>query len=107
MDRNSSGPTRLWVTDHFRQRVRERIGPEVNPFALAVHIQTGLMSGDVTYVGRINRRGKRCFRFHDFENRVFYALIDTDSQTLISVLPPGFYINPQNRGRIKLKDTDI
>lgn len=107
MDKNSSGGRRLWLTDHFKLRVRERVGAHVNAFSLAHHVLEGLDSGDTVYIGRVNRNGMRCFRFLDFDQRTFYVLIDTEKNALVTVLPPGFTLGKQNGSSITLQDSDL
>lgn len=98
------------LTAHFIARVRERIGPHVDPVFLAEYILRALDEGRddlVTFVGRVNRNGLRCFRLRVEDGRLFYVLLDTHKSQLVTVLPPGFTVGRQNRNNIHLEGGEI
>lgn len=100
----------MTATTHFAKRVAERIGPEVNAAQLAFGIVSDIRDerGDlVEFVARVNKQGLRLFRFRVPCRGVFYALVDTSSMVCVTVLPPGFTVPCQGKGRIKLKETDL
>ena len=92
------------LTAHFIKRVRERVGKDVDAVLLARHILDGLDTGDTEFMCRVSRRGLRCFRFRSFDGRLFYALIDTDTNDCVTVLPPGFLLGRHGKGPLALKD---
>jgi len=92
------------LTAHFMQRVRERVGPEVDALALAQHIFIGLDTGDTEFVARVNKDGLRCFGFRAFCGRRFYVLIDTEQNRCVTILPAGAKLTRMNRDTITLKD---
>jgi hypothetical protein len=93
------------ATRHFIDRVRERMGPQVDPDLLAWRLVRSIRAGDeadVQFVSRVNKDGARLFRFlHG--GREFFALVDTDSMTCVSVFPPGFDIGRQEKSRLRLR----
>ena len=92
------------LTAHFIKRVRERVGRDVDAVLLARHILDGLDTGDTEFMCRVSRRGLRCFRFRSFDGRLFYALIDTDTNDCVTVLPPGFLLGRHGKTPLDLKD---
>ena len=59
------------------------------------------------FIARVNRRGLRIFRFRVAEDgRYFYVLIDTDTVTLVTVMPPGFKTPREGGGKIALREMD-
>lgn len=97
------------ISSHFIQRVRERIGEHVCPITLGdwlLHNLRNERQDVLKFVGRVNRRGLRIFRFRVEDGRHFYALIDTESTTLVTVMPPGFKPLVEGGGCIKLKDIE-
>lgn len=98
------------ISQHFIARVRERIGPGVDPITLG----NGLLwayrnqrADLIEYIGRVNRYGLRVFRFrHAPDGRVFYVLLDTEKMTLVTVMPPGFRLPRQGGDMIQLREVD-
>lgn len=77
------------VTYHWRVRVAERIGPDVDPEHLAAGIIAAIETGRtdlVAYAGRVTRCGRRLFRFRLRDGRQFLALVNTETSALITVL---------------------
>lgn len=99
------------ATAHFLQRAAERMGYRA---AQARELADGLVwaieqeRDDVAeFVSRVNRDGLRLFRFRAVDARLYYALVNTDTMTCISIMPPGFTVPRQGKSRLKLKDADI
>lgn len=93
-------PAGIRATDHWSRRVAERCGPDVCPAQLARGITLAIEQGRtdlVEFVSRVSRTGKRLFRFRLRDGRVFFALIDTDAGTLVTVLPTGYVATRQDR----------
>lgn len=103
----SSGP----ATMHFVRRVYERIGTHICPYTLAEGLVWAVQNERhdlVEFVGRVDRKGCRVFRFvAPPAGRSFYALVDTEHWNCITVLPPGFRVARQGKSTIKLKDKDV
>jgi hypothetical protein len=97
------------VSEHFRRRVRERIGPDTDAAALAAHLLSGVAQSrsDVVFVARISRSGRRLFRFRMADQRAFYALIDTDRMDCITVMPPGFIVPREGKSNLQLMEKDL
>ena len=97
-------------TLHFRQRVKERVGPSIDGYKLARELILGIENRDtefVSFVGRASRCGRRVFRFRIPNRGTHYALIDTTSTTCITVLAPGFSVSMEGKGKIILEDKDL
>ena len=100
----------MTCTAHFAKRVASRVGPEVNPDQLAFGIVEAIKTGRsdlIEFVSRVNKKGLRLFRFRVPQRGVFYALVDTSEMVCVTVLPPGFIVPRQGKGRIKLRETDL
>ena len=100
----------MTATNHFRSRVAERIGSDVDADDLAAFLTHEIARGDsdkVVFVARLSRDGKRLFRFRLVRGGLFYALVDTNSMRCITVMPPGFRPTRQGGDSIYLKETDI
>jgi len=100
----------MTATVHFQQRVRERIGYNVDPYKLARELVLGIENRDtdfVRFVGRASKCGRRVFWFRLPNRGAYYALIDTSSMTCLTVLPPGFTVNMAGKRTIELRDTDV
>ena len=100
----------MTATVHFQQRVRERIGYNVDPYKLARELVLGIENRDtdfVRFVGRASKCGRRVFWFKLPNRGAYYALIDTSSMTCLTVLPPGFTVNMAGKRTIELRDTDV
>lgn len=95
-------------TVHFARRVRERIGASPDPYYLAEGIIWGIENARtdlVQFVCRTDRKGLRMFRFRvPPSGRVYYALVDTETMTCITVMPPGFVVGRQGKTHLELKD---
>jgi hypothetical protein len=95
----------MTASDHFVMRVQERMGPQVNAHALARYLTACILSEDrdaVQFVSRISDDGRRLFRFQTRDKRTFYAMVNTDTMTCITVLPPDFEVARQGKPRLKL-----
>jgi hypothetical protein len=76
----------MHATEHFRQRVRERIGG-VDPDHLALSVVEAIDRGDLRYLGRVTKDGLRAFWVQvDYEDWV--VLVDTDARRCVTVLRP-------------------
>lgn len=77
-------------TRHFRKRVRERIGPHIDPDFLAEGIAWAIREGRsdlVRYAGRLDRTGRRVFHFAvPLRGEIFRAIVNTTDNTLITVM---------------------
>ena len=94
------------VTQHWVERVAERISPKVNPYRLGFALVKAIQEGDTSraqFVSRVNKEGQRLFRFRAKDSRVFYALIDTDQWCCITVLTPGMAAGRQGKSPAKLR----
>lgn len=94
---------------HFKQRVRERIDPNMDATALEQWLLKAVRedTGDARFICRTNRKGYRLFQFRLADARNFYALIDTEDMVAVTVLPPGFTVGRIARRRLVLKDSDL
>jgi hypothetical protein len=97
------------VTGHFIARVRERMGPEVDPVGLGGFLLRAIRREDpsVVFVSRVNRSGLRIFRFTGRCGRTFYALVDTDDMSCVTVMPPGFTVPRHGRAALNLEDLNV
>jgi hypothetical protein len=101
----------MGATNHFVQRAMERVGcsaEEANILAdnLILAIQTG--RDDVAeFVSRVDTQGCRLFRFRSADGRDFFALVNTNGMACITVLPAGFTVPRQGKGRLKLRERDL
>lgn len=80
------------ITEHWCQRVRERIGEDVCPTQLANALSWAIRENRtdlVEYAGRIWRDGRRLFRFRSPDGRRFLAVVDTNQGRFVSVLAGG------------------
>jgi hypothetical protein len=73
------------ATEHFRQRVRERIGGTLDPDWFATDIIQAIDRGDLRYVGRVTKEGLRAFRI-SVDHEDFVVLVDTESKRCVTVL---------------------
>jgi hypothetical protein len=79
------------TTQHWRDRVQERIG-NVDPATLAEGIIWAIENNRtdlVEFVGRLGKTGKRLFRFRVPDGRSFCAVINTDTMALVTCLSEG------------------
>jgi hypothetical protein len=101
----------MTCTRHFARRVRERIGDSPDPDFLArglIWAITNARDDLVQFVCRTDRKGLRIFRFKTPPTgRVFFALVDTESMTCITVMPPGFRVGRQGKDHLQLRSDDI
>lgn len=98
------------ATAHFIARVRERVGPHVDPIEIADGIIWAIQSGRddlVEYVGRVSRDGKRLFRFRVPDGRYFYALVSTAHSRCVTILPPGYRVQREGKGAIYLREDEV
>jgi hypothetical protein len=78
------------MSAHFFQRVHERIG-RVNSRVLLKDIFRAIKEGRTDYVrfyGRCDRDGARLFEFRVRDGRTFFAMLNLDTGTAITVLTP-------------------
>ena len=93
------------------RRAVERIGCTVEEAtALAEGLVAAIGTGrdDIaTFVSRVDRTGCRLFRFRSADGRDFFALVNTNDMACITVLPAGFTVPRQGKGRLKLRERDL
>lgn len=98
------------ATWHFVRRVEERVGRDVDPAVLARSIiwAIGQARDDlVQFVCRTDKKGLRLFRFRIPKIGTFYALVNTEDMTCITVMPPGFVVGRQGKDHLKLRSDEI
>jgi len=78
-----------WPTDHFKRRVSERIGANVDPHLLARGLFWAIdnfRTDLVQFVGRSEEKDVRAFLFRDTSTqKVFCAILDTNAREAITV----------------------
>lgn len=86
-------------TEHWRQRVSERIGPDVDADALARLLGLEIDRGGeyVHYAGRVSCDGRRLWWFQMPDGRWFLALVCTRNRTAVTVLTPELGVRRQYR----------
>lgn len=95
----------IYATEHFIRRAGERLGySRAEAVALAGRLIRGAASGagGVEFVARVSKDGRRLFRFQAIDAEHYYALVDTESDRCITVMPSGFTVPRQNKGHLKL-----
>jgi len=93
------------MTDHFHKRVLERIGPHIDPATLEEGLFWAIENDRadlVEFVARVNRKGRRLFRFRAADGRVFIALLDLRKSRAVTVLTPSGTIKRFGGGAIDL-----
>jgi hypothetical protein len=99
------------ATNHFVQRAMERVGcsaEEATALAEGLVAAIGTGRDDIaTFVSRVDRTGCRLFRFRSADGRDFFALVNTNGMACITVLPAGFTVPRQGKGRLKLRERDL
>ncbi|MBB95598.1 MAG: hypothetical protein CML68_13535 [Rhodobacteraceae bacterium] len=94
------------MTEHWKHRVTERIGC-VDPKTLWDAVQWAVANDRddlAEFVCRVSKTGRRLFRIKVPPGRVFFVLINTDTMTPITVMPPGFRVNRQGKRAMVLRD---
>jgi hypothetical protein len=100
----------MGATNHFVARAVERMGCTPDDARL---VGAGIIAsikaddGAVQFISRVDKRGCRLFRFKAPDGRSFYALVDTDTMSCVTVLPPGYVAPRQGREPIKLREIDL
>lgn len=62
----------------------------------------------VEFVARVSRDGKRVFRFrHAGTGKFWYALVNTQDMTCVTLLPPHYIVGREGKSEIQLKDIDL
>jgi len=80
------------VTTHFRVRVAERIGATVNADILARALSVAIddpADARAAFLRKVQKNGLRLFQFYLGEYGVFYALVNSNARTFVTVLKPG------------------
>ena len=89
------------VTHHWRERVAERLGRDVDAEALAGAVlwEIDHETGNVEYIGRVNRGGKRAYRFDFGEGRRGAAILlfTETTATFITLFEPGYRVARQGK----------
>lgn len=76
---------------HFAQRLRERVDPALDPLAHWWRISVAVERGDravIEFCGRINRTGRRIWRYRLDDKRTTFVVFDHSSGVPITVLTP-------------------
>ena len=97
-------PRLVRVLPHFRKRVAERIGTDVDPVTLAVAIAHAVLTRDydrASYVGRGDTPGTACYRIQLPDGRIGYPVVCTATGTPITILAPGFLLARRGKRRPK------
>lgn len=91
------------VTEHFRARCIERLGPGICPDALAAEIKTALDQGrdDIVRFACKTQQGRRVYRCFVAGRGEIYALVEGDHSALVTVMPPGFIVARPGKGKRK------
>ena len=95
------------MSHHFALRVRQRIGPHVDPITVMGYLRDGLQRGnpDIEFVTRISKTGLRLFRFIcPGDGRAFYVVVETPHMALVTVLPPGFKVSRAGKQPLQLHE---
>jgi hypothetical protein len=104
---------RVWtpgVTNHFVRRAVERVRcTATEAKELGLWILDAIDKGDpeVPFVARVSTDGCRLFRFHARGGQTFFALVNTEVRTCVTVMPAGFEVGRQGRGTLKLRRADL
>ena len=96
------------VTTHWMQRVRERIGPHVCPFETWAAIRWAIDAGRtdlVEYVGRLNRDGRRVWKFRTPDGRYWFCIVDTEKWRPITVYEDGWLLRQKGKPPRVLRGT--
>jgi len=93
------------VTNLWRERVLEQMGRDVDATLLARAIAWGIdnETGDVQYLGRVSRAGKRAYRF-SFSSRINgAALVIADEAQIrfITVFESGWRIPREGKDSVR------
>ena len=99
------------VSEHFILRAQERLGYDK---ARAVDLGESLFwaidnrrEDLARFVSRVSRDGRRLFRFRASCGRYYYALLDTENRSCVTIMPPGYVVGRQGKSYMQLKETDI
>ena len=94
------------VTHHWRVRVRERLGPDVDAEALANAIvwEIDHDTGHVDYLGRVSRCGKRAYRFKFSETICGAAILVLGESRVnfITLFEPGWRLTREGKASRKV-----
>lgn len=92
------------ITDHFRQRCLERLGPSVCPDALAGMITTALDEGcsDTVRFACKTGDGRRVYRCLIEGKGDVYAIVERDHIALLTILTPGQIVGRPGKRKNKL-----
>jgi hypothetical protein len=97
------------ATRHFIDRAVERLGytaPQAAELAEKLVWAVQNQRDDIAaFVARVNRNGGRLFRFQAVNGQAYYALVDTEKWTCVTVMPPGFVVGREGKPRLQLKET--
>lgn len=89
---------------HFRQRVAERISPDVDADALAARILASIEADDgwCRFKCRERQFGRSVYRFDLPPYGQFFVIVSTLRMVVVTVLEPGGYVqraNPKGSAR--------
>lgn len=92
--------------DHFRLRVRERIGPHVDADALADLIETAILAGDETvcrFRCRSAGKGRRHVYRVTFGDEDYFAVASPVTGVAITVLDAIGTVRTKNKGARQIR----
>lgn len=94
-------PERL-VSLHFKQRVAERIGPDVDALDVALHVVRGIEADDGTV--RFKARCDRACKIYRFEwlGVTYFAVVNVVTMTLVTLLPADGWVRRKTK-RVRLR----
>jgi hypothetical protein len=95
------------ISDHFVERVKERIGEHVDPLELGRLLFDAIDQGRddyVQFVMRLDRNGRRLFKFRCPKERLFYAILNTKTRAAITVLMPQGMAKSYGGRKVWLED---
>lgn len=101
---SNQDPPTARVLPHFRQRVAERLGPDVDALHLAAEIARAVLTRDyerASYVGRGDTPGTACYRIRLPDGRLGYPIVCRATGTPITILMPGFLLDRPGKRRPK------
>lgn len=102
------------VTRHFKRRVAERIGRDVDAGRLAAILDWAIehdRTDVAAFAGRVSRDGRRLWRFRMPDGRTFYAMrhhaADAgNGDAWITVLAAGSWVPRERNRRLWLKEIE-
>lgn len=100
-------PKHAFVYAHFARRVRERVDAEIDPLDHWWRIVVAIDKGDsetLTFLGRLNRRGRRLWRYALPDGRKFLVIFDHDIDAPITIFGDEKIQRCGSRGQKRIID---